>query len=61
MDPDLKTELDQLRQDVNAVQETLSDILAKVDGIVENVAPLVKQVEESPLFKMLGGKKGKKP
>ncbi len=55
----LKNELDDLHEEIENLQLTLADILAKVDSVVDNIAPLVRQVEDSPLFKMLGGKKKK--
>ena len=45
---------------VNSTQETLTEILTKVDTVVEQIAPLVKQVEESPVFRMLGGSSDRK-
>jgi peptidoglycan hydrolase CwlO-like protein len=51
------TEYSALKNDIENLQSTLDDILSKVDSIFNNVEPLINQIAESPIFKMLGGKK----
>lgn len=36
-------------------KDMLTQILKQVDEVVNNVGPLVEQVSNSPMFKMLGG------
>lgn len=60
MDPDDDARLTSIEEKLTQLQQTIAEILTKVDTVVDNVAPLVKQVEESPLFRMLGGNSDRK-
>jgi hypothetical protein len=56
IDEAIMLRLDSLETQVRALTETQNAILSQIATVVEQVSPFLLKLENSPIYKMLGGK-----